>query len=119
MLRQKDSSLKCEASLKIAPPHLIFVLFLALLGTCARIYFDLLGVLGAVTEKSATRRNNCQSACNFHNRVDNTKCTLKKTQLPWKIRPHRFGCEGVLIGGQTATLNAQSNLLIQQSLYQL
>jgi len=85
MLRPKDSSLKCEASLKIAPPHLIFVLFLALLGTCVRIYFDLLGVLGAVTEKSATRRNNCQSACNFHNLVDNTKCTLKKTQLPWKI----------------------------------
>ena len=23
-----------------------------------------------------------------------------------KIRPHRFGGEGVLIGGQTATLNA-------------
>ena len=24
-----------------------------------------------------------------------------------KIRPHRFGGEGVLIGGQSATLNAQ------------
>ena len=24
-----------------------------------------------------------------------------------KIRPHRFGGEGVLIGGKTATLNAQ------------
>jgi hypothetical protein len=29
-----------------------------------------------------------------------------------KIRPHRFGGEGVLIGGQTATLNAQSQFLI-------
>ena len=29
-----------------------------------------------------------------------------------QIRPHRFGGEGVLIGGQTATLNAQSHLLI-------
>ena len=29
-----------------------------------------------------------------------------------KIRPHRFGGEGVLIGVQTATLNAQSHLLI-------
>ena len=29
-----------------------------------------------------------------------------------QIRPHRFGGEGVLIGVQTATLNAQSHLLI-------
>ena len=29
-----------------------------------------------------------------------------------KIRPHRFGGEGVLIGVQTATLNASSHLLI-------
>ena len=29
---------------------------------------------------------------------------------PLKIRPHRFGGEGVLIGVQTATLNAQSHL---------
>jgi hypothetical protein len=34
------------------------------------------------------------------------------TQGHDKIRPHRFGGEGVLIGGQTATLNAQSHLLI-------
>ena len=32
--------------------------------------------------------------------------------MKWKIRPHRFGGEGVLIGVQTATLNAQSHLLI-------
>ena len=42
---------------------------------------------------------------------------LSKTKLVChsvisKVRPHRFGGEGVLIGGQTATLNAQSHLLI-------
>ena len=29
-----------------------------------------------------------------------------------EIRPHRFGGEGMLIGAQTTTLNAQSHLLI-------
>ena len=31
----------------------------------------------------------------------------KETNQKSKIRPHRFGGEGVLIGGQSATLNAQ------------
>ena len=37
-------------------------------------------------------------------------------EWPWSVlrqnRPHRFGGEGVLIGVQTATLNAQSHVLI-------
>ena len=40
-------------------------------------------------------------------------------QIGKKIRPHGFGGEGVLIGVQTATQNAQSHLLIQQSQDQL
>ena len=37
---------------------------------------------------------------------------LQHAAVQKQIHPHRFGNEGVLIGVQTATLNAQSHLLI-------
>ena len=42
---------------------------------------------------------------NAKKNIKEQKHQLTLKQNP-KIRPHRFGGEGVLIGGQTATLNA-------------
>ena len=51
--------------------------------------------------------------CNHQNKLMYDLETIQLTQDEMdKIRPHRFGGEGVLIGVQTATLNAQSHLLI-------
>ena len=61
----------------------------------------------------------CYSSFQFIN-LDSLALEVPRTMTPgrpcqdrskWvlmgKIRPHRFGGEGVLIGGQSATLNAQ------------